>query len=520
MPSNPIINSTLVGANVVVQNAAQKILIVAQQDPAAAAAEDVLTENIGNDGEQLTLYGARSPLAKMITAFKKANPISQVDAIGLGVGSTARVHTSTVVGTATAPGVVNFIAGSQRNHFYPIAVAKDDTPTIIAAAIAAAVNADTANPFTAAPTAGVIVFTADILGLVPNSYPIGFTGTLPAGVTLGGVVTTPGAVDPDTSATLDVVGERRYQIIVWSPVVASGTADEVVLFLDARFNSTNGRIEDGVVYYTNVGTLSTVLAANNLFNSENAFPICYQQISDAAKYIGPHLTEHPDEINAYFAGIHALRLTEGETVARFLTTTATAEQFGGPQGASLPFFNTPITEIAALAEPGREFSNQEIQQISDSGGSVFGNNDSDTETITGALVSTYKTLPSSAPDTSFKFLNYRLTGAGIREYFHSNLLARYGQTRLTGGALVQNAAMSNEDSIRAFCVRLYQTLSGPGFILTQRGEVALKFFKEQLDVSLNLETGLVTIEGLFPIVTQLRQINLTIKIAFSTTEGA
>ncbi len=516
MVSNPEVQAVLVPASTITQNAAQKILVVGQQGPAATATVDLLTENIGVNGEEVGLFDRISVLAKVITAVKNSNPISQVDAIGVGDGTTARVHTITVTGTASEAGTINLVVGSKKNNTIPIAVADLETANDIATAIRAAVAADLDNPFTATGATADIILTADIKGVTPNSYPIGFFGSLPAGITLGFVETTPGATDPDTSATLDVVGSRRYQTIVWCLEVVEGSADEVVTFLDSRFNSITGQVEDGVVLYTNIGTLSAIKTKNEAFNSENAWPICYNKITDAAKYFGPHFMEHPDEINGYFAGIIALRLTDDAAISQFVTTTQSLEQFGGPKGASLPLFNTPLKGIVGLSEPGREFDPLEIKQIKTSGGSVFGNNNADTEVITGAILTTYKTLPSGAPDPTWKFGNYRLTGAGIREFFHANVIKRYGQSRLTDGDLIEGAALNNEDSIRAFMVRLFSLLSGPTYILTRKGEVNLKFFKEQLSVVLDLETGDTDITAEVPIVTQARKFNISLKIAFNT----
>ena len=516
MPTNPKVVATLVPASTIAQNSDQKILVVAQQTPAATATVDTLTESIGVNGEQVGLFGRRSAAAKIVTAVKKSNPVSQIDVIGVGDGTTPRVVTATFTGTASEAMPLNWVHGSKKNHTTSISVAVGDNAAAIAATLDAAIDLDLDSPFTVTSSSGSVVHTAASSGIAPNAYPIGFVGSLPAGITVVIVETTPGAVDPDTSSTLDVVGLRRYQQIVWALDVVEGTADDVVTFLDDRFNSTNGRVEDGGVFYTNFNTLANVLSRNNAFNSENAWPICYNKITNAAKYFGPHLMEHPDEVNGYLAGIVALRLTDGEAISQFITATQGNEQFGGPKGASLPLFNTPMKGIASLAEPGREFDPLEVAQINDSGGSVIGNNSAETEVITGALLTTYKTLPSGVADETWKFINYRLTGSGVREFYPTNLSSRFAQSRLTDGDLVEGVSMANEDSIRAFCTRLFSTLTGATYILTRKGEENLKFFKENLDVSLNLQTGVVTITALFPIVTQVRQINMALKIAFNT----
>jgi hypothetical protein len=76
--------------------------------------------------------------------------------------------------------------------------------------------------------------------------------------------------------------------------------------------------------------------------------------------------------------------------------------------------------------------------------------------------------------------------------------------------------MANATVVRAFTEQLYGTLAGPNFVLVQDGEDALVYFKNNLVINLDLSLGKVTIQMLVPIVTQLRQIIATIKIAFDT----
>ena len=70
MPSNPVVQATLVPASTLSQNADQKILVVAQQGPAATATVDVLTENIGVSGEEAGLFDRVSVAAKVVAAIK------------------------------------------------------------------------------------------------------------------------------------------------------------------------------------------------------------------------------------------------------------------------------------------------------------------------------------------------------------------------------------------------------------------------------------------------------------------
>jgi hypothetical protein len=138
--------------------------------------------------------------------------------------------------------------------------------------------------------------------------------------------------------------------------------------------------------------------------------------------------------------------------------------------------------------------------------------------LVGEVLTTYKTDPASIPDPTFQFLNYVDTSSNIREYFFNNYKARFAQSRLTEGAVTRGRDMANSAVIRAYSEKLYMDLAGADFVLTQDGEDAIQFFKNNLTITLDLATGTATLTMLVPIVTQLRSIIGTIKIAFSTTE--
>ena len=106
--------------------------------------------------------------------------------------------------------------------------------------------------------------------------------------------------------------------------------------------------------------------------------------------------------------------------------------------------------------------------------------------------------------------------SGIREYFFNNLKSRFAQSRLTTGEVAQGRSMANEAVIRGFIVRMYNILSGPDFVLTQAGEDALKFFKENLVVTLDLANRKVTFSSKTPIVSQLGIILGSVQLSFTT----
>jgi phage tail sheath gpL-like len=236
----------------------------------------------------------------------------------------------------------------------------------------------------------------------------------------------------------------------------------------------------------------------------------------ATAYKGPAVFELEQVKAAQFAAIRALRLTDGASISRFvITANGPLDSFGGPALASKPYFNTAFPNLPLVAT-GRGWNSTEIEQLHDEGGAVLGINAYGNAALAGEIVTTYKTDTAGNDDISFKYLNYVDTASGAREYFYNNLKARFAQSRLTEGDVIKGRDMANDLTIMAYCEKLYQDLSGADYVLLQAGETALKFFKANLVVTLDLATGRATIQMTVPIVTQLREILATMKIAFST----
>jgi len=85
---------------------------------------------------------------------------------------------------------------------------------------------------------------------------------------------------------------------------------------------------------------------------------------------------------------------------------------------------------------------------------------------------------------------------------------------LTQGAVIAGRSMANQATVEAYCGKLYGELAKQAIL--QAGETAQKYFSTNLVVTLNLSTGTVTVTGQLPIVTQLRIINVTFQVSFTT----
>lgn len=508
----PGVNVNLVPSSESVQNANQRILFVGQMLSGTATA-GTLIENVANGGDEDALFGTRSMLAYLIRACKVRNQQIQIDAIGLadngsGVDATGSFDIS---GTATEAGVLTIIAGSEKNHKYSVAVASGDTATVIGDAIEAAITADTAVPLTANNVAGTVTVTAANAGTVGNSIPLEIRGQV-AGVTTGVTGMSGGATDPVLTNVLDVIADSRYQAIVW-PYADDTTVVRGVL--DPRFNA-DGKVLDGVAFTAkndsaaNLSTLATALNSNSLVIFGG------KQITET-DYSGGDVVEIPMVKAAAFAGYRALRMdVDGFTVADLvITANGPLDSFGGPALASKPYFNTPFADLFPILV-GRGFDNTEIESLLDDGVSVLGNNVAGNTVISGEVVTTYKTDSAGNDDITWKYLNYVDTASQAREYFYNNYRKRFAQSRLTEGDTIKGRDMANANTIKSYSKRLYQDLSGVNYVLLESGEDALIFFSDNIVILIDKALGKATIQMTVPLVTQLRTIAATMKIAFST----
>lgn len=509
----PKVNVNIVPSSEEAQNTGQKILIVGQMLSGTATA-GALVENITNGGAEDALFGATSMIAALVRANKVRNQQVQIDAIpladnGSGVDATGSFDIS---GTATEAGTLTVIAGSEKNHKYSIAVADTDTATTIGDAIEAAITADTNSPLTAVNTAGTVDVTAANAGTYGNSIPLEIRGEV-AGVTTGVTGMASGATDPVLTTVFDVIGENRYQAIVW-PYPSDTTV--VRGLLDPRFNA-DGKVLDGVAFTAINDSAANLSVLGAALNSQSLVIIGGKQETET-NYSGGDIVEIPMVKASAFAGYRALRLdVDGFSVADLvITANGPLDSFGGPALASKPYFNTPFADLFPI-KAGRGFDDSEVEDLKDDGVSVLGNNIAANGVISGEMMTTYKTDVAGNPDVTFTFLNYVDTASQAREYFYNNYRKRFAQSRLTEGDILKGRDMANEQVIRSYSKRLFQDLSGVDFVLLESGEDALIFFNDNMVIAIDKALGKVTIQMTVPIVTQLREIAATMKIAFSTT---
>lgn len=234
-----------------------KALIIAQRIAAGSVAALVPT-SVFSDADAAGYFGNGSLAHLMARAAIKANNYLDLTVIALDdvLAGVAATGTVTITGPATAEGVIDLYVGTKDVQ---VAVNNGDSATIIAAAVAAAVNALPDLPVTAAAALGVVTLTAKNKGLCGNQIPLGYISTNISGVTVAIVAMANGAADPDIQAALTVVFGTQYDIII-TPYNNDTSLAELKTHLETVSNAIEQRPGIGVYAVTGILAAATTLA--------------------------------------------------------------------------------------------------------------------------------------------------------------------------------------------------------------------------------------------------------------------
>lgn len=220
---------------------ALRTLIVGQKTAAGSGTPNVPVL-VSRTAEAKQLAGVGSIAARMHEIYRANDPTGEVwllllDDLGAGV---AAVNTITLTGNATESGTLALYIAGQKLQ---VPVVTGDTPTLIAAAIVAAITAAVDLPVTATSALGVVTVTNRHKGLVGNDvkFQLNYRGTAggektPAGVTVVFAQTTPGAGSPVLTTALAALGDDEYDFIIHP--YTDGTSLDA---FQALLNDTTGR---------------------------------------------------------------------------------------------------------------------------------------------------------------------------------------------------------------------------------------------------------------------------------------
>lgn len=251
-----------------------RTLIIGQMLASGSADPDIPVL-VSSPDQAKTLFGVGSMLAKMHEIARLNNPVGEIWCIALsdpGAGVESE-GTITFTGPAEAGGTLNlYVAGTRVQ----VGVAAEDTATNIAAAVAAAINANTTLPVTAAAALGVVTVTARHAGLLGNDIKLqlnyrGLAGgeSTPAGVGATIVQLAGGTGTPTLTAAMSAMGDEEYDFII-HPYNDSTSMDAFkTLMNDISGRWAYNKQIYGHVYTAQRGSFSALQAAGVLRNDQH-----------------------------------------------------------------------------------------------------------------------------------------------------------------------------------------------------------------------------------------------------------
>jgi len=488
--------------------------VIAQMLPAGTATAEVLLEDIDLNTAD-ALFGVGSIAAEAARNFWKYNEVSTLNVLPLDDlgGGTAATGLITIEGTTAADnGEYDIYIGSKDTvHKATAIIVATDDPTDAGDKIEAAINALDNVAVTASNVAGVVTLTAKNKGTVANEIGIlveGVIYNLEVSVTL----MASGAGDPSMIGIAALLPDKTDIVMPFEYGIT-----DFVTELDSRFQFNNvandGRLITGIT-----DTKANLVTTLGTENSKSLVVFCDKPVSKTLK-TGSAIFEMPLNKAAQFASVRALRLEDNQPIGDYVVTTAANDQRGGVHTSSLPYHNTPLSQLAVIPS-GEGFTDGEISDIQNAGGSLMGNNRANNTVITGRIRTTYKTNAAGLVDKSYRFLNYVDEDTATREFYLFSLLSDFAQSRLTSGTAVNNYDTATLTFVQGKMMEYFDTLAGPGYVLLQSGEIGETgetvedIYKDNLDISFDLDDGFITINGINPIYTQVRGISTVLQLKF------
>jgi phage tail sheath gpL-like len=409
----------------------QRILIIGQKlaTGIAPAAQSI---RVLSPAHAIQRFGRGSMLAAMCAATIANNPVAEIWAFPLedNPAGVAATKTLTLTGAATAAGTANLYIGGIRVQ---AAVAVADTPTIVAAALATAVNANPDIPATAAAVAGVVTFTARHKGEAGRdidarlSYQSG--EFLPTGLAAAFGIGVAGTGNPDLSTVFATIGDDWFNTIVLA-YTDTGSLAVVEAELADRWGPLR-MIEAQAYAFKSapMGDLAAVGAARN----------------------SPHLS------------IGGLRgsLTPPWTVA---AAYAGVVAFHAAIDPARPFQTLALKGVLA-PKPTDRFTRAERDLLLRDGISTF-TIDAGGNVLIERPITTYQTDAFGLEDTAYLDVNTVLTLAYLRWTARARVASKYGRHKLAddGTLYGEGQAIVTPKIIRAELVSLYRDWMDAGLV--------------------------------------------------------
>lgn len=401
-----------------------KILVIGQKRSGGTFAA-LTPQRVTTLSQAIAGGGAGSMLHDMARALFANNQTTEAWFVALAdpVGGANASNTVTFSGTPTVAGTVYvYIAGRRLQ----VPVATNSTPTSLAAALAAAITADTSLPVTATSALGVATITAKHAGVVGNeidvriSYQAG--ESVPAGVTVA--VSTPtltgGTGDVDLSTVWPVLGDEQYNVMV-VPFTDATNLTSLEQELDSRWGPL--RSSEGFAITASSKSHANLATLGNARNNPH--------VAIVPNYKSPTPTW---EVAAAVAGQVA--------------TSAQAD-------AARPFQTLPLIGVLAAA-PQDRFTASERNLLLYDGVSTLAVRADGTVAIE-RLISTYKLNTLGQADTSYLDATTHFTLSFLRWSFRQYFTSKYPRhkvasdaSRIGPGQAVITPAIARGEAISLF----------------------------------------------------------------------
>lgn len=406
---------------------AQKILVIGTRLPAGSVAQSI-PAMVLSAAQAEQYWGRGSMMSHMFQALKKANPYTEVWGIALdenaaGVKATGTI---TITGPATAAGTLNLYIGGR---LVQAAVASGDPQNTIAAALNAAINANTDLDVVAGVAANVVTLTAQHKGTYGNYIDVRlnyFSGdATPSGVVVAIVAMAAGATNPAVATAIAAIGNEQYHTVI------TGYEDAANLTaLEAELLTRWGPMsqKEGQAF---VGTSGTHAQAVTFGDTRNSFSL---SIINAGKSPTPWW-----EWAAVTGAIDAFEPDPARP----------------RQTLQLPNLLPPAPQDRYRRDERDILLNHGISTfLVDAGGNV----------LIERLITTYKTNAFGVPDISFLDIETLRTLAFLRFSVRSRIALRYPRMKLAndGTQFGPGQAIVTPSIIRAELIALFHDWEDAG----------------------------------------------------------
>ncbi|MFH1998716.1 MAG: phage tail sheath subtilisin-like domain-containing protein [Planctomycetota bacterium] len=412
----------------------QRVLILGQKTAAGTGTTEVLTYTPSSEKAE-TYWGAGSMLARMVKAFKAANPYIETWVIAQPdhASGVAATKTITVTGPATASGSLNLMIGGRP---VTVSVTSGDAASAIAANIVTACGLDSWLPATAAAVDAVVTLTHRHKGEVGDDLDVRvnyYRGQeLPSGVGVTVAAGTTGATNPMITNTIAAMGDEQFDYVV-CPYTDATTLIAMETEMARRWNPMV-QIPAGCWAAVNKSQTDLMSWCSTTRNS----PF----VSTLGIYDLPTPTEEMAAIYGAEASYN-LNIDPARPLQRLTLT-----------GALPPRYDSL----------GR-FTRTERNDLLNNGISTF-TVDAGGNMLIERAISNYQTNPAGTPDVAFLDMNTLYSLIYIRYQYRVRMLSRYPRHKLANDSFeVQpGQAIARPIDIRNETLAVFKSLYDAGII--------------------------------------------------------